>query len=100
MVALGLALVVVVLLTTSWHRLPVSGRLWSFAACFNSLVFFGMPTTPATSPWRPLVARVLAASAAASVTLFVLGMILHRDQHEPPTPRPSWAGPLVIGALP
>jgi hypothetical protein len=100
MVAVSLALVVVLFLTASWRRLAASGRLWSVAACLNSLVFFGMPTMPATSPWRPLVARVLATSAAASVALVVVGVIRRRSQHETARTRPLWAGLLVIGALP
>jgi hypothetical protein len=65
MIAVVLLLLIVLLLAvTPWRPLPMAGRLWAVAALLNALVFFGMPTTPATSAWRPVVSRVLAASAA------------------------------------
>jgi hypothetical protein len=79
MIAVVLFLLIVLLLAaTPWRRLPLVGRLWAVAALLNALVFFGMPTTPATSPWRPVVSRVLAASAATSLALVVLGLILRQ----------------------
>jgi hypothetical protein len=79
MIAVVLFLLIVLLLAvTPWRRLPMAGRLWAVAALLNALVFFGMPTTPATSPWRPVVSRVLAASAATSFALLLLGLILRQ----------------------
>ena len=63
-----LILFILLVLTTPWRRLSAPARLWALVACSNALVFFGMPTTPATSPWRPIVGRVLATSAAVSLT--------------------------------
>src|SRR5688572_29054134 len=60
-----LVLILVFLAATPWRRLPTPGRIWAAGALLNSLVFFGMPTTAATSPWRPVVGWVLAGSAVA-----------------------------------
>ena len=97
MIAVGLIVVVLVLLaTTPWRRLPRVGRFWIAAVLLNTLIFFCMPTTPATSPWRPVVSRVLAASAAVSLALFVLGLQLRRRD----TSSRAWTGPLTLGVLP
>jgi len=95
-----LGLVALLLLTTSWRQLPVSGRVWALAACLNALVFFSMPTTAATSPWRPLVGRVLAASAGASFALLALGLMLRHRQAAASRTSAAWVGPLILGALP
>ena len=101
MIALGLLLLIVLLLVaTPWRRLPMAGRLWALAALLNALVFFSMPTTPATSPWRPVVSRVLAACAAASLALLVFGLILRQRYTTPGEIRGAWVGPLILGALP
>jgi hypothetical protein len=100
MIAVVLLLLIVLLLAaTPWRRLPMAGRLWAVAALLNALVFFGMPTTPATSPWRPVVSRVLAASAATSLALLVLGLIL-RQRATSGEIRGAWVGPIILGALP
>ena len=97
MVVIGLVVLALFLAaTTPWGRLPLGGRLWAAAALLNTLIFFCMPTTPATSPWRPVVSRVLAASATVSLALFVLGLQLRRRD---PTSR-AWIGPLTLGVLP
>ena len=97
MIAVGLIVVVLVLLaTTPWGRLPRLGKLWAAAVLLNTLVFFCMPVTPATSPWRPVVSRVLVASATVSFALFVLGLQLqrrHASSH-------AWMGLLILGVLP
>src|SRR2546427_690944 len=62
-----LILFILLVLTTPWRRLSAPARLWALVACSNALVFFGMPTTPATSPWRPIVGRVLATCYHKSV---------------------------------
>jgi hypothetical protein len=59
-----------------------------------------MPTTPATSPWRPVVGRVLAASAATSLVLLVLGLFLRQRHTAAGEIGGAWMGPLVLGALP
>jgi hypothetical protein len=59
-----------------------------------------MPTTPATSPWRPVVSRVLAASAATSLALLVLGLILRQRYATSGELRGAWVGPMILGALP
>ena len=101
MIAVGLLVLVLVLLaSTPWGRLPRSGRLWTAAALLNALVFFSMPTTPATSPWRPVVARVLATSATLSLALFVLGLVLRRRHTEPGVHSRGWIGPLILGVSP
>ena len=97
MIVIGLLVLVLFLVaTTPWSRLPSSGRFWIAAVLLNTLVFFCMPTTPATSPWRPVVSRVLAASATVSLALFVLGLQLRRRD----TSSRAWIGPLTLGALP
>jgi hypothetical protein len=98
--AVLLLLLVLLLAATPWRRLPVAGRLWAVAALLNALVFFGMPTTPATSPWRPVVSRVLAACAAASLTLLVVGLILRQRYATSGEIRGAWVGPMILGALP
>jgi hypothetical protein len=95
-----LVLVALLLLTTSWSRLPVSGRVWAFAACLNALVFFSMPTMAATSPWRPIVGRVLAASAGASLAFLALGLMLRHRQTAGASTGAAWVGPLILGTLP
>ena len=101
MIAVVLLLLVVLLLAaTPWRRLPMAGRLWAAAALLNALVFFGMPTTPATSPWRPVVSRVLAASAATSLALLVLGLILRHRFATSGETGGAWLGPIILGALP
>lgn len=101
MIAVVLVLLIVLLLAaTPWRRLPMAGRLWAVAALLNAVVFFGMPTTPATSPWRPVVSRVLAGSAATSLVLVVLGLILRQRYATSGEVRGVWAGPIILGALP
>jgi hypothetical protein len=79
MIAIVLLLVSLLLVAaTPWRRLPLDGRLWAAAALLNTMVFFALPTTPATSPWRPVVAHVLAGCAVASLLLVILGLILWR----------------------
>ena len=97
MIAVGLIVVVLVLLaSTPWRRLPRSGRFWAAAVLLNTLMFFCAPTTPATSPWRPVISRVLIASATVSFALFVIGLQLrrrHGSSHD-------WMGLLILGVLP
>jgi hypothetical protein len=85
---------------TPWRRLPAVGRLWGLAACLNALIFFSLPTTAATSPWRPVVGRVLAASAGLSLALLVMGLMLRRRHAAVPGAGAVWVTPLIIGALP
>ena len=97
MIAIVVGLLVLFLwLATPRGQLPRRGRFWAAAALLNTVIFFSMPTTPATSPWRPVVSRVLAASAAVSLVLFVLGLQLRRRHAS----RDGWTGPLILGALP
>ncbi len=101
MIAVALLVLILLLLAaTPWRRLPLAGQFWAVAALLNALVFFGMPTTPATSPWRPVVGRVLAASAATSLALLVLGLILRQRHAAAGEIRGAWVGPLILGALP
>jgi hypothetical protein len=95
-----LGLLVFLLAATPWRRLPAGGQLWALAACLNALIFFSLPTTAATSPWRPVVGRVLAASAGLSLALLVLGLVLWRHHGAVPGAGAVWVAPLVIGALP
>jgi hypothetical protein len=95
-----LVLVLLLLAATPWRRLPVAGRCWAAATLLNALIFFSMPTTQATSPWRPAVGRVLAASAAMSLALFVLGLILRQRHSAAGEVAGAWVGPLILGALP
>ena len=101
MIAVALLVLILLLLAaTPWRRLPLAGRFWAVAALLNTLVFFGMPTTPATSPWRPVVGHVLAASAATSLALLVLGLILRQRHAAAGEIRGAWVGPLILGTLP
>ena len=101
MIAIGiLVLFIFLLVITPWRRLTISGRLWASAACFNTVVFFSMPTTPATSPWRPVVGGVLAASAGLSLVLALLGLVFRRGKAVEPEARAALRAPLIIGALP
>lgn len=95
-----LILFIFLLMMTPWRQLSNSVRIWAIVACFNALVFFSMPTTPATSPWRPVVGRVLAASAAVSLSLAVLGVVIQRRQTAEREARAPLLAPLIIGALP
>jgi hypothetical protein len=95
-----LVLIVLLLIGTPWRRLPMTGRCWAAAALLNALIFFGMPTTPATSTWRPVVGRVLAASAGISLALLVLGLILRQRHSASGEVAGAWLGPLILGALP
>jgi hypothetical protein len=92
------ALAVLLLAMIPLRRLPLAGQLWTMAAFLNTVIFFSMPTMAATSPWRPVVARMLATSAGASLALLVLGLILRRRQAA--EVRAAWVGPLILGALP
>ena len=101
MVALVVFLLILLLLgLTPWQQLPMAGRLWTVAALLNTLIFLVMPTTVATSPWRPVVARVMAASAATSLGLLVLWLILRRRIGPPAMGGSGWAAPLILGAVP
>lgn len=95
-----LGLILLLLAATPWRSLPVAGRLWAVAALLNTALFLAMPTTPATSPFRPVVERLVAASAAASLALVVLGLILRQRQVAPAERGNAWAAPLILGALP
>jgi hypothetical protein len=101
MIAIVLLIVSLLLMAaTPWRLLSLDGRLWAAAALLNTMVFFALPITPATSPWRPVVARVLAGSAVASLLLVILGLILWRRHGTLATGGGPWVAPLVIGALP
>jgi len=95
-----LGLLVFLVAATPWRRLPAGGRLWALVAGLNALIFFSLPTTAATSPWRPVVGRVLTASAGLSLALLVLGLVLWRRHAAAPGVGAVWVAPLVIGALP
>ena len=95
-----LDLLLFLLAATPWRRPPAEGRLWALAGCLNALIFFSLPTTAATSPWRPVVGRVLAASAGLSLALLVLGLVLRRRHAAVPGAGAVWVAPLVIAALP
>jgi hypothetical protein len=100
MIAAVILIVLALLLAaTPWRRLSPVGRLWALAACLNALVFFSMHTIAATSPWRPVVGRVLAASAGMSLGLLLLGLVL-RQRQATPSDAGAWLGPLILGALP
>src|SRR5918999_3214141 len=88
------------LLLTPWRQLSRSARLWALAGCINAAIFFSMPTTPATSPWRPVIGGVIAASAAASLAVTVLGVVLRWREGKDRGPHAAWLSPLMIGALP
>jgi hypothetical protein len=101
MIAIALLVLIVLLLAaTPWRRLSLAGRLWTVAALLNVLVFFSLPTTPATSPWRPVVQRTLAACAGVSLVLFAFGLILRKQQGPAADIRRAWLGPLILGLLP
>ena len=91
---------ILLVVMTPWRQLRTSARLWVLVACSNACVFFAMPTTPATSPWRPIVGRVLATSAAVSLSLAVLGLVLRRRPTIGPGAPSALLAPLIIGALP
>jgi predicted permease len=98
MIAIGLLVLMLVLVArTPWGRLSRAERFWTVAALLNTTIFFAMPVTPATSPWRPVVARVLAASAAASFALLVVGLQLRRRHTEASR---DWTAPLILVGLP
>ena len=101
MIAIGiLVLFIFLLVVTPWGQLTISGRLWASAACFNTVVFFSMPTTPATSPLRAVVGIVLAASASLSLVLALLGLVFGRGKAVKLGARAALRAPLIIGALP
>lgn len=96
MIALLLLVIMAALLiATPWRRLPLPARLWALTACLNAFVSFTMPTTVATSPWRPVVARVLALCSGVSVALVVLGFVLWRRYAVAASARSVWIGPLI-----
>lgn len=101
MIAVVLFLLLALLLAAApWRRLPMAGRLWTSAALLNTLLFMSMPTTPATSPWRPVVSRLVAASAGTSLALLVLGVILRRRDPTSGEIGGAWVGPMILAALP
>lgn len=95
-----LVLIFVLLAVTPWRRLPLVGQFWAAAALLNTLVFFSMPTTLATSVWRPVVGRVLFVSAALSFVLLVLGLILRKSHAAAGEIGSAWVGPLILVGLP
>jgi hypothetical protein len=99
MIAAALLILIVLLLaTTPWRRLPRAARLWTVVAVLKTVVFFGLPITPATSPWRPVITPARVVSAALSFVLLALGLLLrHRYSAVGSS---NWTGPLVLCALP
>jgi hypothetical protein len=95
-----LVLILLLLAATPWRRLPVGGQVWAVVAMLNAMVFFTLPTTPATSPWRSVVGRALATCAVASFALLVLGLILRKRHAAGGGAGGAWVGPLILGALP
>jgi hypothetical protein len=95
-----LVLILLLLAATPWRRLPMAGQCWAAGGLLNVLIFFGMPTTPATSPWRPVVGHVLATSAAISLALLALGLILRQRHSAAGEVAGGWVGPLILSALP
>jgi hypothetical protein len=93
-------LLVFLLLLTPWRQLSPSARLWALAGCINAGIFFSMRTTPATSPWRPVVARVIAACAGASFVVALVGLVLRWREGTDGGAGAAWLAPFVIGALP
>ncbi len=101
MVSVVLVVLIVVLLAAApWRRLPRAGRFWAAAVWLNTLVFLSMPTTLATSPWRPVVQRILVWSAGAGLGLFLIGLVLWKRQDRAAGVRRAWTGPLILGLLP
>ena len=101
MIAVVILVVVVLLLVAiPWRQLTPAGRLWVVAACLNTMVFFSMPTTAATSPRRPVVGRVLAASAGVSSVLLLVGVTFTHRRVLPDHSPVAWLALLIIGALP
>ena len=101
MIAVALLLLVVLLLAaTPWRRLPMAGQFWAGAVLLNTLIFLSMPTTAASSPWRPIVGRVLAGSAATSLALLVLGLMLRQRHAAAGQVGGAWVGPLILCAFP
>lgn len=100
MIALLLLVVLVVLLfTTPWRQLPRTGQTWALISCLNTLVCFSLPTTPATSPWRPVVSRALVLTVALSLALFIIGLGLSR-RRVGGLRATGWLAPLIVSALP
>src|SRR5687768_3982404 len=95
-----LAALALLLVATPWRRLTLGGRVWALAACLNALAFFSMPTTAATSPWRPVVGRMLATSAGVSLVLLLVGFLIRQRHVVPSDSEAAWLAALVLGALP
>lgn len=91
-----LVLCVILLAAMPWRARTRIDRLWMLASILNTLVFVAMPTTAATSSWRPVVGRVLFTTAIASFGLLVLGVILGRGA----AARGAWTAPLLLAGLP
>jgi hypothetical protein len=82
-----------------WRRLLPAGQLWALSAMVNAILFFGMPTTAATSAWRPVVGGVLAGTAGVSFGLLMLGLVL-RERLAGPSAAVAWRAALILAALP
>ncbi len=83
-------------LAASYARRPSLG----IRSLFERAGLFSMPTTAATSPWRPVAGRVLATSAGLSLVLLVVGFLIRQRQAESSDSDVPWLAPLVLGILP
>jgi hypothetical protein len=83
-----------------WRRLPTMARVWAVVACLNTIFVLSLPTTPATSPWRPIVGRLIAIGVVFSVSLVACGLALRPHVLRAGGGTVAWLAPLLIGALP
>jgi hypothetical protein len=83
-----------------WRRLPILARTWAVAACLNTILVLSLPTTPATSPWRPVVSRLIAIGVVLSLSLVAGGLALRPHLLRAGGGTVAWLAPLLIGALP
>jgi hypothetical protein len=75
-------------------------RLWLIGAVINTAVFLSLPTTAATSSWRPVVGATVASSAGLSLVLLVLGCLLRERAGRVANHKAVGVASLLVSGLP
>ena len=101
MFTIGIVLCVgVATVLTPWRKLSGVERVWAALAYGVTTLAFSLPTTPATSPWRPVIDRAEATATVTSAALVIAGAWLMARRGARAARPLGLLGICVVAALP